>query len=57
MKVPQIQELLRKKNVYGVLKELFNAGVAISAEELIERYKPRTESYIKLKLWGSKPTP
>jgi primosomal protein N' (replication factor Y) len=48
MKVPQIQELLRKKNVYGVLKELFNAGVAISAEELIERYKPRTESYIKL---------
>ncbi len=48
LKVPQVQDLLKKRNVYPVLKTLFNLGIAISSEELVERYKPRTESYIKL---------
>jgi len=48
MKVPQIQELLKKKNVYPLLKTLFNLGIAISSEELIGKYKARTETYVKL---------
>lgn len=48
LKVPQIQDLLKKRNVYPVLKTLFNLGIAISSEELVERFKPRTETYIKL---------
>jgi len=46
--IPQVQDLLRKKNVYPLLKTLFNLGIAISSEELIERFKPRTEWYVKL---------
>lgn len=48
LKVPQVQDLLKKKNVYPFLKTLFNLSIAISSEELIERFKPRTETYIKL---------
>jgi primosomal protein N' (replication factor Y) len=31
-----------------VLKTLFNLGIAISSEEIIEKFKPKTESYIRL---------
>ncbi|MES2621816.1 MAG: primosomal protein N' [Bacteroidota bacterium] len=48
IKIPDVQELLKKKNVYPYLKTLFNLSIAISSEELIERFKPRTETYIKL---------
>lgn len=48
LKVPQVQDLLKKRNVYPILKTLFNQGIAISSEELVERFKPRTETYVKL---------
>ena len=48
IKIPQVQDLLKKKNVYPFLKTLFNLGIAISSEELVEKFKPRTETYIKL---------
>lgn len=48
VKIPQVQDLLRKKNVYPPLKTLFNLGIAVSKEELVEKFKPRTETYIKL---------
>lgn len=48
LRVPDVQDLLKKKHVYPLLKTLFNLGIAISSEEIIERFKPRTESYIKL---------
>lgn len=48
LKVPAVQELLKKRNVYPFLKTLFNLGIAVSAEELIEKFKPRTETYVKL---------
>lgn len=48
MKLPDVQQLLKKKNVYPVLKTLFNCGIAISSEEIVGRYKARTETYVKL---------
>lgn len=48
LKVPQVQDLLKKRNVYPFLKTLFNLGIAISSEELVERFKVRTETYVKL---------
>ncbi|MFN8276348.1 MAG: primosomal protein N' [Chitinophagales bacterium] len=46
--VPQVQDLLHKRNVYPLLKTLFNLGMAYSAEELITRYKPRLETFVRL---------
>ncbi len=46
--IPQVQDLLKKKNVYPLLKTLFNLGIAISSEELAEKFRPRTETYVKL---------
>ncbi|MFN8310995.1 MAG: primosomal protein N', partial [Chitinophagales bacterium] len=46
--IPQIQDLLQKKNVYPLLKNIFRYGIAYSAEELVGRYKPRTETFVKL---------
>ncbi|MCS6934519.1 MAG: primosomal protein N' [Chitinophagales bacterium] len=43
-----VQKLLNKRNVYTPLRTLFNMGIAISAEEIVERYRPRTEAYIRL---------
>ncbi len=48
MRVPDIQDLLKKRNVYPILKSLFNLGIAISAEELLNKYKPRIEVLVKL---------
>lgn len=48
IKIPQVQDLLKKRNVYPLLKTLFNLGIAISSEEILEKFKPRTETYIKL---------
>jgi primosomal protein N' (replication factor Y) len=46
--VPQVQDILQRKNVYPYLRTLFNLGIALSAEEVIEKFKPRTETHIKL---------
>ncbi len=48
IKIPQVQDLLKKKNVYPYLKTLFNLSIAVSSEEILEKFKPRTETYIKL---------
>lgn len=48
LRVPDVQALLKKKHVYPLLKTLFNLGIAISSEEIVERFKPRTEAYVKL---------
>lgn len=46
--VPQVQEFLQKRNVYPYLRTLFNLGIALSSEEVIEKFKPKTETYVKL---------
>jgi primosomal protein N' (replication factor Y) (superfamily II helicase) len=46
--VKQAQDIIAKKNIYAPLRTLMNAGIALSSEEMISRYKPRTESYISL---------
>lgn len=48
MTIPLVQDLLQKRNVYGALRTLFNLGIALSAEELIEKFRPRTETHIRL---------
>lgn len=48
LRLPDVQDLLKKRSVYAPLRTLFNLGIAISAEEIVERYKPRTETYIRL---------
>lgn len=42
------QQCLQKKSVYRELKTLFNLGIAISSEDLLEKFKAKKESYIKL---------
>ena len=44
IKIPQVQDLLKKKNVYPSLKTLFNLSIAVSSEEVVEKFKPRTET-------------
>lgn len=48
LRLPDVQDLLKKRNVYTPLRTLFNLGITISAEEIVERYKPRTETYVRL---------
>ncbi|MBL0311098.1 MAG: hypothetical protein IPP77_16040 [Bacteroidetes bacterium] len=42
------QQCLQKQSVYKELKTLFNLGIAISSEELSEKFKVRKETYIRL---------
>ena len=46
--VPAVQDILQRKNVYPYLRTLFNLGIALSAEEVIEKFKPKTETHVKL---------
>ncbi len=46
--VPQVQDILQKRNVYPYLRTLFNLGIALSAEEVVEKFKPKTETYVRL---------
>lgn len=46
--IPDVQSLLSKRNVYQQLKNLFNAGIAISSEEIVEKYRPRLDTYVRL---------
>lgn len=48
MTLPDVQDLLQKRNVYKLLQRLFNLGIALSKEELSQKFKPRFETYIKL---------
>lgn len=46
--IPQVQDILKKRNVYPLLKTLFNLGIAVSSEELLEKFKVKTEACVKL---------
>ncbi len=48
MYLPQVQELLGRKNVYPLLRRIFGLGIAVSAEEVADTYKPKTEIYIRI---------
>jgi primosomal protein N' (replication factor Y) len=48
MTLPDVQDLLQKRNVYKLLQRLFNLGIALSKEELSQKFKPRFETYVKL---------
>ena len=48
LSVPDVQELLQRRNVYPSLRTLFNLGIAISKEEMAYKYKPRYETFVKL---------
>ncbi|MCB0514602.1 MAG: primosomal protein N' [Chitinophagales bacterium] len=44
----QIQQLLEQKNIYTLLRSLLQKGVIIAQEELNERYKPKTQTFVRL---------
>ncbi len=46
--IPQVQEILQRRNIYNSLKNLFNLGIAITSEEIVEKYKARTETFVHL---------
>jgi primosomal protein N' (replication factor Y) len=48
MYLPQVQELMGRKNVYPLLRRIFNLGIAVSAEEVADTYKPKTEVYVRI---------
>lgn len=48
MNLPDVQNLLQKRNVYKILQKLFNEGIILSKEELTLKYKPRFETFIRL---------
>ncbi len=48
LSVPDVQQLLQRRNVYPSLRSLFNLGIAISKEEMAYKYKPRFETFVQL---------
>ncbi len=46
--IGQIQDILQKKSVYPVLKKLLDAQIISIKEELVEKFKPKFETFIKL---------
>lgn len=48
LKVNDIVKLLGQKSVFKLLKSLFDKGIIHISEEIIEKYKPRTKSFIHL---------
>lgn len=48
MSLPDVQDLLQKRHVYKLLQRLFNDGIALSKEELSQKYKPRFETFVRL---------
>lgn len=52
--ISQIQKALEKKQVYKLLKPLFERGIAFTNEDFVPKYKVKTESYIRLSAeWSS----
>ena len=47
LSVPDVQELLQRRNVHPSLRTLFNLGIAISKEEMAYKYKPRYEVFVR----------
>lgn len=48
LNVDEISKILHRKNVYPVIESLMKKNVAVVKEQLIERYKPRIETFVKL---------
>ena len=48
LSMAEVGKILHRKNVYPVIESLLKKNVAMVKEKLIERYKPRIETYIKL---------
>lgn len=46
--VTEISEIVSQQSVLNIIKNLFEKGVIIPGEELIDKYKPRTETLVKL---------
>jgi primosomal protein N' (replication factor Y) (superfamily II helicase) len=46
--VTEISEIVSLQNVMNIIKNLFEKGVIIPEEELVDKYKPRTETLVKL---------
>lgn len=48
LKVEDIQNILGIKSVYAVLQSLMNKKIVFVKEKLVEKFKPRTETFVKL---------
>lgn len=48
LKMSEVQQLLDSSNVYPVIKKLIDKKVCLVWEELKEKYKPKTDTYILL---------
>lgn len=48
LNVRQIEKLTRKKTVHKIIKSLIEMNAVYAFERLVEKYKPKTESYIEL---------
>lgn len=48
LKMSEVQQLLDANNVYPVIKKLIDKKICVVFEELKEKYKPKTETYIEL---------
>ncbi len=44
----EVQHILNRKNVFYITKSLIEKGVVIVKEELVEKYKPKLESIVRL---------
>lgn len=48
LKVSDVSKILGQKSVFPLLKTLFEEGFILISEEIKERYKPKTKSYLRL---------
>ncbi len=48
LRVADVVKILSQKTVFPLLKSLFEQGFIVISEEIKERYKPKTKTYLKL---------
>lgn len=48
LRVSDVSKILGQKSVFPLLKSLFEEGFILISEEIKERYKPKTKSFLKL---------
>ncbi len=46
--IEQVQLILQRKSIYRALEQLVELNIAVFEEELVEKYKPKLETYIQL---------
>jgi primosomal protein N' (replication factor Y) (superfamily II helicase) len=49
LSINDVCEILGRKNIYNTIKSLIEKNIIILEEELKEKYKPKTVSYVKLR--------